>query len=144
MSIGFVGGFFPPFSLTFQVLNAADGNTYVTGNPGTPSATCCIFPIHVGAVLSDWLSNGGSYVGRQTINAIESQVWTITGQYVNFYASEIADRSDRPVRYWEHKKGILKQWDFMLETFQAQPQPEGTFEPPEACGDKPPLCRFRP
>jgi len=108
------------------VLNAADGKTYVA----SAAADCCIFPVHIGAVRPDWL-RGGKRNGTASIREEVVEVWTVAGQYVNFYASSLDERR-RPVRYWEQKvpgpQG-LKQWDFDLSTFNYSLPNASVFDP---------------
>merc|ERR1719362_2260758 len=97
------------------VVNAADGNTYVT----SADEKCCRFPTFIGAIKPDWLRNG-TRNGTREINGVEMDVWTVQGQYVKYYASALHSEN-RPVRFWEHKDPGplgLKQWDFDLASFQ--------------------------
>jgi len=115
------------------VLNAADGNTYVTG---VEEKTCCKYPMHLGMILPDWLQNSNAtYAGSQEFDwdgdSVEADEWVCDGQYTNHYVDTA--EGERPVRFYEHKGEDLKQWDFVEDSYiQGKPE-EGLFEVPEGC-----------
>ena len=102
------------------------------------SLRCCVYPVHLGMLLPDWMErSSATYNGTYAINDEVSDVWQAEGQYTNYYAAT-ADASNRPVRFWEHKKeGYegLKQWDFDLGSY-AVAVDEERFLIPEGCTEK--------
>jgi hypothetical protein len=119
-----------PFGQPCTVINTPDGNAWVLSGD-----TCCKFPIKIGPVLYDWVErSNGTWVASEMINNVSSDVWMAKGQYVNYFAQSVDERHF-PVRYWEHKAGILKEWDFILDSFVAGPVDPELFKPPQLCVD---------
>ena len=78
------------------------------------------------------LSLVASFAGTEVISGVEANHWVAEGQYTNNYASTV-DGGDEPVQFWEHKGELLKQWEFVLESYVAGPPGDGLFEIPEEC-----------
>ena len=123
-----------------NVLNLLeDGRAYVF-SPSTAAAAasedpkCCIYPSHLGMIKSDWLLNtNATFVSVEVINDVEAAVWQAEGQFTNYYAADLSG-GDRPVRFWEHKGELLKQWDFDQATYKVAEQddaPDTVFTPPK-------------
>ena len=56
-----------------SVLNHPNGLTYITD---VAAGTCCIYPMHLGMIRSDWLiRSNATYSGLETINYLESDIW---------------------------------------------------------------------
>ncbi|GMH94105.1 hypothetical protein TL16_g12808 [Triparma laevis f. inornata] len=120
------------------VLNANNGHSYVRG---IEEGTCCIYPMHLGMVKSDWLvEDGAVYNGTKTAGYGKDQVvvdeWLAEGAYTNHYW-DTADGEDRPVRFYEFKGEDLKQWDFIAESFKEGAPGDELFDIPEDCNS---LC----
>eukprot|EP01065_Artemidia_motanka_P026076 TRINITY_DN3099_c0_g1_i6.p2 TRINITY_DN3099_c0_g1~~TRINITY_DN3099_c0_g1_i6.p2 ORF type:complete len:392 (+),score=147.75 TRINITY_DN3099_c0_g1_i6:78-1178(+) len=95
---------------------------------------CCIglsFE-HAGAVRTDWLATGTSFVGNSTVRGYNVSEWLKYGHADNHYYATADDRH-LPVRFMEHWNGNLKQWDFDLSTYKAEPQNASLFAQPDGC-----------
>jgi len=101
-----------------------------TWNTADPSDCCYLFFSGGGAVRSDWLAEGGSFVNYTTVRGYNVSQWLKQGASDNHYYS-LAD--GRPVRYMEHKNGKLKQWDFLLDTYKPGAVDPAVFSPPSSC-----------
>ena len=75
----------------------------------------------------DWLKQGSSYVGIETVDGKSVTHWTKMGQYLNHYYSTV-DRA-LPVRFFELKNGHPKSWDFDLNTYSTGPIDPDKFKP---------------
>ena len=102
-----------------------------------PSQTCCSCSLvgGTGAVRSDWLK-GAAYQGPTTVNGYQTNEWLKQGASDNHYYAT-ADSKMAPVRFMEHKNGMLKQWDFDTAEWAPGPQNVSIFTPPSSC----PRCR---
>mmetsp|Transcript_1462 Transcript_1462/g.3968 ORF Transcript_1462/g.3968 Transcript_1462/m.3968 type:complete len:237 (-) Transcript_1462:58-768(-) len=107
------------------VVHASDSWLYIA----YPDADfCCKCTQVIGAVRSDWLRDGGAtYVGRVTKDVDgnpflvdEADGWLKYGASDNYYYAT-PDAAQQPVRYMEHKNGVLKEWTFFLDTWVEQP-----------------------
>ena len=98
--------------------------------------SCCKCTNTIGPVRYDWMQDGGgSYVGVAEVRGMKVDEFLKQGASDNhFYVERDADQ--RPVRYMEHKNGMLKQWDFDLASFEPGPSPPGTFDPPKECQNR--------
>eukprot|EP00755_Sulcionema_specki_P013390 Sspe_Gene.53855::Locus_29744_Transcript_1_1_Confidence_1.000_Length_2085::g.53855::m.53855 len=109
------------------VVMASDGWTYLASG-----GECCkCSKGFLGAVRSDWLADGGHYVGNTTVRGYAVQEWFKQGASDNHYY--FTQPHDLPVRYMEHKNGKLKQWDFDLTTYSTAPLPDTLFQQPSGC-----------
>jgi hypothetical protein len=68
--------------------------------------------------------------------------WLKYGASNNHYYVDASDAEQRSTRYMEHKNDMLKQWDFVPETWHSReeewegsPPPE-LFAPPADCDDR--------
>eukprot|EP01065_Artemidia_motanka_P026075 TRINITY_DN3099_c0_g1_i5.p1 TRINITY_DN3099_c0_g1~~TRINITY_DN3099_c0_g1_i5.p1 ORF type:complete len:486 (+),score=171.41 TRINITY_DN3099_c0_g1_i5:62-1519(+) len=98
---------------------------------------CCIGPSYQnqGTVKTDWLATDTTFVGNSTVRGYNVSEWLKYGASDNHYYATADDRR-LPVRYMEHKNGKLKQWDFDLSTYKAEPQPASLFAQPDGCTRK--------
>eukprot|EP01060_Flectonema_neradi_P001673 TRINITY_DN1100_c0_g1_i2.p1 TRINITY_DN1100_c0_g1~~TRINITY_DN1100_c0_g1_i2.p1 ORF type:complete len:391 (+),score=99.68 TRINITY_DN1100_c0_g1_i2:128-1300(+) len=121
------------------IVFSGDEWTYIS----SPSAGCCKCAKGVmGAVRSDWLRDGtAKSLGNTTINGQVVNEWFKQGASDNHYYN-LPDAAMTPVRFMEHDKGQIKQWDFLLETYAPGPQPDSLFEKPANCDKRcsSPLC----
>ena len=124
----------PPTSFTknklpCEVVAATDGYIYIL----FPTKNfCCKCTKSFGAVRYDWLKEGATYKGIETISGQQVTHWTKPGNYLNhFYAT--VDKG-LPVRYFETKNGIPKAWDFDLKSYSTAPIDPNRFAP--QCSNK--------
>lgn len=104
-------------------------------NEGINGSCCvCYFKI-LGPLRMDWLQTGGTkYAGTKTVRGYEVEEWIKWGASDNhFYCTTQQPKASRPVRYMEHKHGVLKQWDFDLDSFQPGAPDQHIFAPPKDC-----------
>ena len=110
------------------VLNAANNKMYLLG-----ASSCCRCDASWApfTIVPNWLSrDNATYVGTASIGGRAADEWLAYGASDNHYFAS-TDTSSAPIRYMEHKNGLLKQWDFT----QWEPQ-----TPPPAKFDAPPKC----
>jgi hypothetical protein len=112
------------------VLHATDGWSYVLL---PQQGLCCKCSPDVGIVAPHWLDNAATKdLGAATVDGRQAHGWSLAGTSApdnTYYAT--ADAAALPVQFFEHKKGVLKTWDFDLATYttalpadwQAQSQP---------------------
>jgi len=107
------------------------------------NAKCCACKMAggFGAIRTDWL-NGGSYVGQTTVRGYVTDEWFKQGASDNHYYAVSGAAPNRPVRFMEHKDGLLKQWDFDTENWNPAPQPQSLFVPPTPCLSHPCVADF--
>ena len=120
---------------------------------------CCKCSQNIGAVRSDWLTDSANYTGRVTVddNGAEfgsgvaiADGWLKYGASDNHYYVDAANDMQRPVRYMEHKNDALKQWDFILATYESRENewfsgaPPDLFAPPADCDSncRSTMCSF--
>ena len=94
----------------------------------------------------DWLQTGGTkYVGNTSVRKYAVEEWLKFGASDNHFYCSLATETEkaRPVRYMEHKHGVLKQWDFDLSGFQSGAPKQEIFDPPQGCNTicENPRCR---
>ena len=120
-----------------NVLNRnVDGKAYIFSP--NDSSKCCKYPVHLGALLPDWLERAGAkFAGVDLVNGVDANHWQAEGAYTNNYWSSV-EEGDLPVRFNETKTGDaggLKQWDFELGTYKVGEVDEALFEIPGGrCG----------
>jgi hypothetical protein len=125
-----------PAGAPCEVLDGRENRTYVSWGEDS-QCSCCIFEMAIGIIRRDWLARSGAKrEGRRRIRGVDTDVWSAQGQYKNYYAAT-RDPSQRPVRFWEYKGALLKQWDFDLDTFRAGAPAAGTLDPRPCCRDAP-------
>jgi hypothetical protein len=88
---------------------------------------CCKCSKSFGSVRYDWLQEGSTYVGIETVNNKQVTHWTKPGNYLNHFYSTVGD--ELPVRYFETKNGVPKSWDFDLTTYKTGPIDPAKFAP---------------
>ena len=111
-------------------IHATDGWMYMLF---PDSAYCCKCTNKIGPVRTDWLQDGGAnYVGRTNVDDVAVDEWLKKGASDNHYYAT-PDVQQAPVRYMEHKNGLLKQWDFKMDTFVNESVARSIFSPPENC-----------
>ena len=110
--------------------HATDGWMYVSF---PQSSSCCKCTQKIGPVRSDWLQDGGaSYVGRVNVSGVVTNEFLKSGASDNHYYS--TPSSDLPVRYMEHKNGMIKQWDFDMSSYKKETSIDmDLFAPPKNC-----------
>ena len=110
------------------VLNAADGNLYLSG-----AASCCICKAQWApfTIKPDWLArSNATYIGRSSISGQRADGWLAYGASDNHYYAT-TDPSRMPIRFMEHKNGKLKEWDISGWTPGAPPTDK--FSTPPNC-----------
>ena len=118
-----------------NVIFSSDGWSYIS----SPESGCCkCSKGKMGAIRSDWLRDGtAKALGNTTINGRVVKEWFKQGAFDNHYYT-LPNAAQTPVRFMEHKNGILKQWDFLVDTYAPGPQPSLLFQKPENCDS---MCR---
>jgi hypothetical protein len=112
-------------------IHAIDGYMYVD-----IEGECCKCGNKIKPVRSDWLQDGGAkYVGKATVRGLLADEYLKYGASDNHYYSLAGGTN--PVRFMEHKNGMLKQWDFDLPSFRAGPiaGAKELFSAPNNCGN---------
>ena len=126
-----------PVGAACSVLNTAvDSTTHVIFED-----KCCKFPVKFGPTRWDWIAHdGGTFVGQQAVDGVQSDVWLALGQHANknWLAQSVDPNYPQlPVSYWEYcsPEGtpMKKAWDFHLDTFDNRPQDPSLFVVPEGC-----------
>ena len=114
-----------------STIHATDGWMYIA----FPTlSSCCKCTQNIGPVRSDWLQDGGgSYVGIDNVDGFVVNEWLKQGASDNHYYQQ--NGSAMPVRYMEHKNGLIKQWDFNTTTYKKGAEME-VFAPPPSCQNR--------
>lgn len=111
-----------------NVIFATDGWSYIQ----FPSVDyCCKCENEFGTVRFDWLQENSTYAGISEINGNQCYHWTKQGQYLNHYYCTVEDET--PVRFNEMVRGNLKQWDFLMNTYNTTTFDESYVSPPPNC-----------
>ena len=112
------------------VLNVG-GNVSTTYIMSGDTCCACRAPWMPFTIRSDWLQDGGaSYVGVASVDGQPADEWLKQGASDNhYYATRNAAQA--PIRYMEHKHGMLKQWDFI--EYDASPPDPASLEAPAGC-----------
>jgi hypothetical protein len=117
-----------------DVLFATDGWSYIS----FPAAHfCCKCENSFGAVRSDWLFENSTYAGQAVVDGLLCDHWQKQGQYLNNYF-DTADSRQLPVRFnetWGVTIHKLKQWDFLLDTYQPSAN-DSLLQPPSHCSKR--------
>ena len=120
----------PNSSYECDVIYAVDGWTYLL----FPSADfCCKCENSFGSTKFDWLKENSNFQGIEMLNGISVEHWTKQGQFLNHYYCDAKDR--KPVRFNElwGPNQVLKQWDFIGETYNINEFDRSLIETPENC-----------
>ena len=117
---------------TFEcdVIYAVDGWTYLL----FPTAGfCCKCENTFGSTRYDWMKEDSNFVGYDVINGQKVEHWTKMGQFLNHYYCDAKDR--QPVRFNElwGPNHVLKQWDFIEETYNTRDFDKSLVEAPKNC-----------
>ncbi|GMI48688.1 hypothetical protein TrCOL_g12504 [Triparma columacea] len=105
-----------------------DGKAYISN---MDTGECC--HQHGWMIRDDWLTScGATYNDTITeVNGEAVDLWQCSGNYLNNYVDTVD--GNEPVRFFEHKGDLLKQWDFVRETFKVDEIDESLFEIPSDC-----------
>lgn len=120
----------PNSSHECDVIYATDGWTYLA----FPDVDfCCKCENTFGSTRYDWLQLNSTFEGYSSVNGYTVEHWTKWGQYLNHYYCDSNDR--KPIRFNElwGPNHVLKQWDFIVETYNTSAFDEKLVKPPENC-----------
>ena len=120
----------PNSSYECDVIYAIDGWTYLL----FPTVDfCCKCENSFGSTRFDWLKDGSEFVGIEDIEGVRVEHWQKQGQFLNHYYCDVRDR--KPVRFnelWGPNK-VLKQWDFISESYRTEAFDDKLIQAPENC-----------
>lgn len=121
---------FPDHRYECDVIHSTDGWTYIS----FPEKNfCCKCENTFGSVKYEWLQTNSTFIGYETINGVVAEKWDKMGQYLNHYYCDSVDK--KPIRFNElwGPNQILKQWDFIQETYNDSLFDVAIVQPPENC-----------
>jgi hypothetical protein len=135
-----------PYGSSYQcdVIFATDGWSYIA----FPEVDfCCKCENEFGAVRYDWMQENSTFIGKTIVRGIPCYHWTKQGQYLNHWYQSI--NTAAPIRFNEMVRGNLKQWDFLLDTYNTAGFDLNLLAPPpncqQLCPNSVPQCEgYRP